>query len=436
MVGRVETNMTHSVADRYFVLGALTLSLAFACSDSAPSGECGGNRDCATGEVCVDQSCYRVCSVDSQCIGTAVCDQNICRPGSRSRAPEVSTLDGDGAPLAPTANISGTPATRRLRQSLKVTGTALEGADAALVASDGTSRLLTVQQSSETGLTAQVPSDLTPGMHTLRVYNAVGANENTVWVVQGEQGVQGSQGLQGPPGPVLAGLTWNTPATSCKNAQESGLIRTGRTWIRPSDASAGQEPQEFWCEQTLEGGGWTLVYNSVLGTNTTDFWNIPYAQRLSRRGRPEINSNFYDGSLYQRGLEFMDVVEDLAGTVQLATLVRAGSFNPTTMVFANVTVALGGTGWGAVHFGSGWSAPDYDGDVNADNCATLYANVTQHYGSCWTMNLGSDADAPASNYRDGGVGPHVVSSWLGTYNLVSDGTGYSRVRRISRYVRW
>ncbi|HWO21076.1 MAG TPA: hypothetical protein VNO30_20050 [Kofleriaceae bacterium] len=87
-------------------------------------------------------------------------------------------------------------------------------------------------------------------------------------------------------------------------------------------------------------------------------------------------------------------------------------------------------------FAAGWSSPDFDGDPHvAYNCASYYSNVTQHYSNCWAYNLGSDADAP---FLDGGVGPHVSNSILVELGLsLPPGNGnYSRVNRITRYVRW
>ncbi|MCZ7686148.1 MAG: hypothetical protein M5U28_48270 [Sandaracinaceae bacterium] len=86
------------------------------------------------------------------------------------------------------------------------------------------------------------------------------------------------------------------------------------------------------------------------------------------------------------------------------------------------------------HVDAGWSAPDRDEDTSATtNCATDYNSVTQHYGACWNYNLGSDADTPTS---DGFAGPHVHNSVLTALALTGDGSTYSRVRRISRFVRW
>jgi len=85
-------------------------------------------------------------------------------------------------------------------------------------------------------------------------------------------------------------------------------------------------------------------------------------------------------------------------------------------------------------FAAGWSAPDYDGDAHeADNCANAYNGVTQHYERCWVTNVGSDAESGGADER---LGPHVHPSLVEAFGLASDGSNYTRVRRISRFVRW
>lgn len=58
--------------------------------------------------------------------------------------------------------------------------------------------------------------------------------------------------------------------------------------------------------------------------------------------------------------------------------------------------------------------------------------VSQHYSDCFNYNLGMDAESP--NY-DSGVGPHIGPGSLPS-GLTGDGTGHTRVRRISRFTKW
>jgi hypothetical protein len=130
----------------------------------------------------------------------------------------------------------------------------------------------------------------------------------------------------------------------------------------------------------------------------------------------------------------MDIIEDLQGKAVMAFVATTDGINNTTMRFNNPAKVSGNDDVYNTHFASGWSAPDYDGDTSTtSNCATQYSNVTQHYGGCWNVNLGSDADTP---FLDSGAGPHIAASIVTALALSSDGPGYSRVRRLSRFVRW
>ena len=63
--------------------------------------------------------------------------------------------------------------------------------------------------------------------------------------------------------------------------------------------------------------------------------------------------------------------------------------------------------------------------------------MTQHYRCCFVYNLGADGDG---DHIDGRLGPHAATGLLGQLGLsrdVSEISGsYSKVKRITRYVRW
>jgi hypothetical protein len=218
---------------------------------------------------------------------------------------------------------------------------------------------------------------------------------------------------------------------SCAAALAGGLTRSGTVWI-----TAGGNTYETYCEQAQNGGGWTLVYNSVIGVDTLNFWQIPYAQRLQRFGRPSLDSNYYDGALYTvaPAMQYMDVFEDQRGKVAVAFVASSAGFNSAAMTFVTPTLLSGNASVFGSQFAGGWSSSDFDNDsAGGSNCAASYLGVAQHYSNCWNYNLGSDADG---TYVDGGVGPHVAAGTLSALGLSSDGTGYSRVRRITRYAKW
>lgn len=202
------------------------------------------------------------------------------------------------------------------------------------------------------------------------------------------------------------------------------------------DGAGPQAAFGVYCDLVTDGGGWALVYNSVgstLGT-TTAFWAIPYAERLGVKGTPGLETNFYAGALYVHGMEYRDDIEDLLGTIAVALEATAAGIQATTMHFLNPTFIGGNSGIYQEQFSSGWSSPDFDGDAHStDNCATAYNNVTQHYGNCWTYNIGAD---PESNGNDNNWGPHLHSPTATVLSLYTDGSVYTRVKRISRWTRW
>lgn len=247
------------------------------------------------------------------------------------------------------------------------------------------------------------------------------------------------------------GVSRERPATSCSDALESGVDRSGVVWVVPPlpdrapPLEGAGEPREIYCDQVTQGGGWALIYNSMLGVDTTWFWRIPHEERLGRFGHPTLTSNFYDGLLYLAGhggngepREYLDVVEDLRGQSAIAVHAEAHAFHDERMAFERPRLLDGNEAWFNVHVAAGWSAAGWDGDQERGaNCAERYQGVTQHYRDCWIMNLGADAGADTDEaYADGRVGPHIHRAIAQALGLAADGSHYTRVRRISRFVRW
>jgi hypothetical protein len=188
------------------------------------------------------------------------------------------------------------------------------------------------------------------------------------------------------------------PGQDCAQLRDAG-VGSGAYWVRHPD---GVSPAfQVYCEQTLGMGGWAMVVNSVLREDgkTTEFWKIPYLQRLGTKGTPAADENYYQGGLYPIGRQYMDVIVDLEGTVKIAAVVDTTGIDPVTMKLQGVRERDGShVGIVNTHFKGGWSSFDRDHDQTMprpeDNCAVLYSEVTQHYGNCWAYNLGSDADDP------------------------------------------
>jgi hypothetical protein len=269
--------------------------------------------------------------------------------------------------------------------------------------------------------------------------------------VNGEEDVDAHMGTDAPvdasppDASALGGPT--QPAASCAELRDALGPTSAVYWLRHPDPA--RPAFEAYCEQTLEGGGWALLQNSVhrIDGTTNAFWNILRDDRFKTKGTLSPAENYYQGSLYLVGAtEYLDTITDVGGTTATAALVTVTGFDPETMKFAGVMKTSGDDRVVDGHFKAGWSSPDYDGDpfiapANrpdlSSNCAVYYSNVTQHYAGCWTYSLGSDADEP---YLDGGVGPHVNNDTLTGLGLalqLSSGRGsYSQVERIARYTRW
>jgi hypothetical protein len=236
----------------------------------------------------------------------------------------------------------------------------------------------------------------------------------------------------GPDARVLG--TQAMPAADCAALRDDGAP-SGVGWVQHPDGVSPAFP--VYCEQEIDGGGWAMLYNSVLredGT-TTAFWQFDYASRLGRMGTAAPDENYYHGALYLIGTEYIDVMTDLAGTTVIAARVSASGFDQASMAFIAPTQTEGNGAVFDSQFAAGWSAKNHDADTYTGNCATMFSDVAQHYSACWNYNLGSDADTPV---LDGGVGPHVNNTVLGALGLVlqPDGGSYSRVSRIARFTRW
>lgn len=229
------------------------------------------------------------------------------------------------------------------------------------------------------------------------------------------------------------------PARSCGELAAIGTS-SGVYFVRhPVEASS---TLQVYCEQTLNGGGWAMLENSIRSDAgmTTTFWQFTYDERLSERGVLAADQNYYNGAMYQIGKQYMDVVVDLQGTVRVAALMTATGINLTTMHLLEPKFVGGISGIYGSQFASGWSSKDHDEDVDStNNCAHFYGDVAQHYSACWAYNLGADGDADANgSLLDGGVGPHVNNDVLALLGLTAQPGGgiYSQVQRIARFTRW
>ncbi|NUN16176.1 MAG: hypothetical protein HUU55_21325 [Myxococcales bacterium] len=234
-----------------------------------------------------------------------------------------------------------------------------------------------------------------------------------------------------------AGASPEKAGRDCQDLLNKGVSQSGVYWIDPDGEDVGP-PTQVYCDQVTNGGGWALLLNSVGSPTgaTLSFWQIAYANRLAVKGSPNPFNNYYNPSLYAEGKVYMDVVEDLTGKSAVLMTAAASGINSSTMTLSQPKLLSGSSAIYTNHFASGWAASDADVDMHySSNCAAYYNNVAQHYHSCWSYNLGSDADLSGGTLADNGWGPHVSDGVLGSLGLHTDGSPYCRVNRISRFVK-
>lgn len=210
---------------------------------------------------------------------------------------------------------------------------------------------------------------------------------------------------------------------------------SGAQTIDP-DGPGGADPFEVYCDMETPGGPWTLLYNSIgsMAGVTTAFFQLGYADRLSVRGKAQLYENFYAGILYTFATHYRDEVVDGNGAVADLCRVDVVGFDDGSMKFTSPTLVSGDAEVFGCHYQGGWASADFDADSwDPGNCSAAYVDVAQHYCGCWNVNLGADADLPLD---DGGWGPHVTGAVLVNHGLATDGSTYSRVTRLTRWVRW
>jgi len=225
-----------------------------------------------------------------------------------------------------------------------------------------------------------------------------------------------------------------TPSPTPTSAPEAGATATATPTPTAAPAAVATPTPVFPLpglpeEAGVNDGAWTVVFNAVDASATPDFWNIPYAQRLGQRGTLAVNQNFYDGAQYFTNHLYMEVIEDVNGKAVVAFIATATGIDASNMRLQNPVLIQGDSEIYGSHFAGGWSSPDFDDDGWIWNCSHYnYTYVTQHFGSgCGYYYLGGDPD-PAGR---GVKAPHLYNPQA--LGLASDGTRWTRVKRITRY---
>jgi hypothetical protein len=190
-----------------------------------------------------------------------------------------------------------------------------------------------------------------------------------------------------------------------------------------------------------EGGTGVIGYG-----NTTQFWQIPYASRLLKKGVvSNSTSNFYNPLLYansqvfQAGkvTTFIDEVWDLNNQKFEIMRATATGFNASTMRFQNPVLVSGYEGHFNAHFAGGWVSYDFEGDESPLQCNSVDQStaVTQHIGyadGCGTTYI---AGNPTDLGGNDGWGPRMTLTVIPPgANFASDGTFFTKLNRYRRSV--
>lgn len=204
------------------LLAALALA---ACGGTKASGDgtCGGAADCDPGEVCINDVCRAVCRSDTDCtVSGEICSGDYCVIGTRDAQPEITAVDGNGAPN-PTGDGD---APHYIGSGMTIQGQHLSGVDVELVGNEGTI-LLEVCEPGDTQIGVDLPDTLDGGTYTLRVVGQAGTCSTTLEVLRGNPGKDGDIGPSGPAG---------APGVPCVSCVDSATVADGA--LETADLSA------------------------------------------------------------------------------------------------------------------------------------------------------------------------------------------------------
>ncbi len=336
-------------------LGSFVLA---GCSSGTPGGggKCKSNAECGAGEVCFSDACRKVCSTDLDCGpndcggGGTVCTGDVCLPGCRENAPHITAIDGDGTPDG-----APTHAAHHVASALLLSGEHLDGAAADLLGL-GAPRPLQVQGGANGALVALLPGDTPPGSYTIRVTNAVGSDQGTVTLLQGEQGPPGplpvvatTGGLTGD-GSGVAPLAIDAAYLSARYAplahdHGGGLVQPA-TLVLPSattaernaivNPAAGQvllntdtQALDYWDGSSwrTSASGWSIRRANVLlqgdinTHQTTPTWDLPVAGLPANTRGVIIGLRYFHGGTSDHGyLDFWAFQRGRAANTEYAAL--------------------------------------------------------------------------------------------------------------------
>lgn len=148
------------------VAGVIAVIGQSACTPERDGG-CGGHGDCAAGQVCLEATCYEVCSVQRHCDADQVCLDEVCRKRQEGAGPRIKAVGGNGEEVT------------QIRDGLIVEG--LELGDAVFeLRSEGEALALETRHQQDDLVTVGLPPDVRSGRYTLVAINLAGEDEAPV----------------------------------------------------------------------------------------------------------------------------------------------------------------------------------------------------------------------------------------------------------------
>ena len=198
----------------------LSVSVFLSCSSGGNlSSECRRSRDCDAGEVCVDELCVKVCTLDSQCDRGEQCALGVCVAVGGGECRNDGDCSGahvcqEGACVAPPLeppsieSVSGSGsldpdpdhAERRIRDRLVITGRNLVGSTVTLTGTNPTVPSADLRPCGEadtaTHLEVMLPPGLADGEYSLTIANQAGSCDASLRILQGEPGSLQASGTE------------------------------------------------------------------------------------------------------------------------------------------------------------------------------------------------------------------------------------------------
>jgi Cys-rich repeat protein len=309
---------------RLLLIAALALA-GTACDHDEGMVGCTNNTQCPEGNICDAGRCRVVCSDDGDCSRGTICVDSICEQGTRTGAPDITGVIGDGS-----QNCTDSPDDRCFGDAIHVQGERLLGASFRLD-NQGTGPSFTNLGIGSTNTDIQVevelPTDLVPGSYLLVAANAAGSDQVDVQILQGE------------PGPALTGQEMLTAI----NTEGTGMFVVARL-PTANDVITHINSGSIKIDPSLlpPDGGTAYDADDIVGLVNSASINI-YSERLGRDANDVISR--INGGTTRFDADLLPPVNDIltylnTGTVVLGTHIAPGGGGTGSMTGDQIINAI------------------------------------------------------------------------------------------------